>query len=221
MKNILILILLINLSSCSLDSNSEKTNSKNEKIDNVSNSIIDVKINKNLETLGIIFALGMEDYFEYDETLNKKAHLLKYILNSFRDFKNHPAVLKAKFLAENDIMYMTNAQIGLKFTDLPDFKNIEDLELSVYYTKEEQVHINEFIKLVPSFYKDAQIDSFLIANSDLYDRIIQEAKQSLPDIEKIRTLEEFHGIKMNSYTLIPSPSIPNYYNYGVRMRSDN
>lgn len=219
MKNIIILIILIVLSSCSDNTNSEKKNIKTNNTEEIEKSIVDVEINKNIETLGVIFALGFEEYFEYDEALNKRAHLLKYILKNFQKFKNHPAVIKARYLAENDIFYMTNAQIGLKFTELPEFKIKDELNLNSYYTDTQLIDIYEFFELVPSFYEDARIDSFLIAETDLYNRIIDEAKKSAPDFKIIKTLEDFHGIKMASYTLVPSPSIPNYFNYSVRLKA--
>lgn len=219
MKNIIILIIFIVFSSCS--NKTENENKNKTRTNEKENSIIDVEINKNLETLGIILSLASEEYFQYDETLNERAHLLKYILKKFENYKNHPAVKKAKYLIDNDIFYIPNAQIGLYFTDLPEFKLKDDLNISSYYSDTEQVSINEFLELVPSFYKGANIDSFIIAESELYKRIISEAKKSIPDYKSIRTLEDFHGIDMNSYTLIPSPSIPNYYNFGVRIKANN
>ena len=189
--------------------------------------LIKTEVNKNIETLGLIMSLAIEEEI-FTSWFSKSAHLLRFYLKEFQKFKQHPAVIKAKYLFENDIFGWGSQTQGLYFSELPEFKIKYELPKDEQYgqiykltQKEIDIELKDFYSKAKDFYFDAKLDSFFLANNKVYEKIIDEIKTSLPDNNLISSMESYHGVKMAGYKIIPSLFIPNYINNGERITTDS
>lgn len=175
------------------------------------------EININVETLGLIYYLA--DSSILNEGFPGSAHLIRYHLKYFLKFKDHPTVILAKRLINEGILEASTTSVfGLFFTDLPEFKQKHKIDYSLYNNSE----INElknFFKQVKKFYIDSKMDVFFNSNQYLYSKIKSEIISTLPDSNYIKTIEQYFGIQMLDYIIVPSIFIPNYFNFGPQIKT--
>ena len=186
---------------------------------------IQIEINKNIETIGII--LNLSDLGDY---ILGKYHgndysLVKLYRKEFDEFKSHPAVLKVNELGKLDLLQFGYYYYGLSFTELPEFKllypRFDEFYSSDELTKEQiEKELQEFDKLVKDFYLDAQIETFLSRNKTFYDKVIAETKKTIPN-NIIATMENFFGEFEDKYAICPSPTIFTSFNFGPSIVSKN
>jgi len=210
-ETIILLILIVSFISCNeLTSDKRKIQIKTKQIN--------VKINYNVETLGLIYSLADTELVYSD--FKESAHLLKYFLDKFKKYKSHPAVIKMKELLNKDIFESSSVTIGLFYTNFPEFNKKYDFDYS-NYSEEEKKELFDFFELARKFYIDANLNQYFEKQEPLYTKIKSEIKSVLPKSKYIKTLEEFHGISMLDYVIIPSVFIPNYFNFGPRIKTKN
>lgn len=204
-----ILILIVIFNSCNkYDLKKQAGKQKN----------IKVEINYNIETLGLIYSLADSELVYSD--FKGSAHLLKYFLKRFKKYEKHPAVIKMKELIKKGIFEASSVTIGLYYTDFPEFKEKYSYDYSGY-TEAEIKELNDFFRLARMFYVDADLKHFFKKQYKLYSKIEDEVKSVLPPKEYIKVLEDFHGIPMRDYIIIPSVFIPNYFNFGPTITTKN
>lgn len=213
-KNLILLWIVLFIISCS--SENKDNNLKKTKY-------IKTEINRNVETVSLIYSLA-----EQDELLSygfpKSAHLLRYNLKQFEKFKNHPVVIKARELMKKEYLCFGNIGEVLQFSQLPVFtrnERLNDILNTDTIPQEKKSDLETFYKMVKDFYVEAKMDSFFNANKKVYDKVIFELNKSLPDSNFIETLEKYHGAEMAGYRIIPSIFIPNYFGFGPRIKSDS
>lgn len=210
MKNLIaIQLILLMLVSCS---------SPLHKKDKSKTKIVKSEININVETLGLIYYLA--DSSLLNEGFPESAHLIKYYLQHFSKFKSHPVVDLAKRLINEGVLEAsTISAFGLYFTDLPEFKQKYEIDYN-FYEDFEIKELENFFKQVPKFYINTKIDDFFNSNKNLYTKIKSEILTTLPDSNYINLIEHYHGIEMCDYVIVPSVFIPNYFNFGPRIKTD-
>lgn len=188
-------------------------------MENKNYKYVKFEINKNVETLGLIYYLA--DSSILYNNFAKSSHLLKYYINKFLKFKSHPTVIQAKKLIENGILEASTTPIfGLYYSDLPEFKSKYDIDYT-NYNKKEKKEVENFLKQIPQFYFDAKLDSFFIKENEIYKKILLEINTTAPDSSYISTLEDYYGIQMLDYIIIPSIFIPNYFNFSQELKTKN
>lgn len=197
--------------------------SNNKKLIEKKENKIEVEINRNVETLGIISMLvDGEDLLK--NGFPESAHLLRFNLNQFKKYANHPAVIKANELLKKGNWDYSSITFGVEYSLLPEFKinpHLNGNQEKKIISSIEESERQEFYKLVKDFYNDAKLDSFFYSNQKVYDEIYNEVNKSLPDSNYLRILEKYHGIKLIGYKIIPSLFVPNYFNFGHRVVTDS
>lgn len=186
---------------------------------------IQVGINKNIETIGIILNLSdMGTYILENFAGNGKNYsFVKGFRKKFEDYVSHPAVLKANKLGELNLLQFGYYYYGLSYSELPEFKLIDarfdEFYLSKTLTKEQiDYELNEFDSLVKDFYVDAQLDVFFAKENNFYNRILSEIKETLPN-DVVSTMEDYFGERQNEYSICPSPTIFTGFNFGTKTSS--
>lgn len=217
-KTIYFLIVILLISCKEKQSNISENYPTNQKE-------IQIEINKNIETIGII--LNLSDLGDY---IIEKYHgndysLVKLYRKEFDEFKTHPAVLKVNELGKLDLLQFGYYYYGLSFSELPEFKllypKFDEFYSNDELTKEQiEKELLEFDKLIKDFYLDAQIETFLSGNKSFYNKVIAETKETIPN-NIIATMENFFGEFDNKYVICPSPTIFTSFNFGPSIVSKN
>lgn len=218
-KIIYILTVLLLLLSCK-----EKQNKKTENHP-VNQKEIQIELNKNVETIGIILSLSDLGDYILGKYHGNDYSLVKLYRKEFEQFKKHPAVLKVNKFGDLDLLQFGYYYYGLSFSELPEFKLVyprfDEFYSSDKLTREQtEKEFQEFDKLVKDFYVDAQIETFISKNNLFYKKIISEIKETIPN-NIISTMENFFGEFDNEYTICPSPTIFTSFNFGPNIESKN
>lgn len=175
------------------------------------NKAIQVKINRNIETLFILYTLvdiGMPP---------ANGSLCKLAEQEFKEFKNHRAVqLLDTLIPRTSITGPVN--LVLHFSELPEIKQIYELDTSnivislIGGTNERKRIINEFIKAFSDFYTQAGVEAFLSKHQSYYQQAIDDVNKNLPPSNFINAMEKYYGKENQAYILNPSPVF--YPNFG-------
>jgi hypothetical protein len=219
MRKIIYLIALIILASCSnnrIDSSSKKTVKKKE---------IQVEINYNIETIGIILNLSeLGDYVLSNSSKERNYEFIRLIRNEFKDYQNHPAVIKFNKLNELNLAHFNHFYYGLSFSKLPEFK-LKHPKFNEFYSSDIYNHkqidslLIDFDSSIRDFYNDANLNEFYTKNNTIYHKIKTEIQSVLPT-KIIQTMENYFGMYNNEFVICPSLTIPNDWNFGPEIKTD-
>ncbi len=220
MKKIIYLIALILLTNCS-------ENQKNTSlIKSKTNNEIQVKVNYNIETIGIILNLSeLGDFVLRQSNEDINYELIRLIRKHFKKFKNHQAILLFNKLNTLDLAHFNHYYYGLTFSELPEFKMIypryEEFYSSKRFNKQKVDSIlTEFDTSIKSFYREAEVEKYLNENKEIYNAIITEIKLNLPE-NILPIMEKYFKSYNNNYVIVPSISIPINWNFGTELKSNN
>ncbi len=201
----LILLLAISVASC-----------KQPKDQN-----IEVAINKNIETLFILYPLLDFGLPPVENSLWEDATVY------FQDYKDHDAVKKLiKLIKRTGI----DGPVGLMlhYSELPHISlcyELDESTLKIFSELEDaadgQRVINEFIEAFTDFYIQADVEAFLAKHNSYYQKAIEDVKKNLPAEDFIETLEMYYGKQNKAYILNPSPILFPGFGFGKRIVTDD
>jgi len=210
------LIILVSCSNKQINNSSKKTEKKKE---------IRVEINYNIETIGIILDLSeLGDYVLSNSSKERNYEFVRLIRNEFKDYQNHPAVLKFNKLNELNLAHFDHYYYGLSFSKLPEFK-LKHTKFNGFYSSETYSHkqidslLIDFDSSIRDFYNDANLNDFYTKNSTIYHKIKTEIQSVLPT-KIIQTMENYFRIHSNEFVICPSLTIPNDWNFGPEIKMD-
>jgi hypothetical protein len=198
---------------------------------------INVQINKNVELLGFGYFIGFEgkDLETSSKTISingketpvqeRYAYGLKFYreYKSFAESKN----LAAAFSVADHLWldYLINFLVQLD--DFPDAKLPATIDKDYYInfsktrdTTEARKNVLIFLENMNLFYKEVDFDKYLSASRDYYNKAIEQVRRNLPDNKLIVAMEDFYKKEFNSYTLIPSLTIPAGMGFGIKYTKD-
>lgn len=215
MKNILYCWLILIGFGCKSDS--PKTENKSSKQEQQ----IVVEIHPNIETVGIILSLSdLGDYIIDNYSTKTKNYLfLKAFRDKFKDFKTHPAVLKANSLAIQNLLHFNHYYYGLYFSPLPNFEQEQPLnELFLRHgsltSAEAEALLKDWNLSIKDFYKEAKLEDFFTSQKKIYTEIIDETKTTLPQ-GYVTIMADFFGSGgTDKYIVCPSAAVPHSFNFG-------
>lgn len=214
------LLLIIN-SSYGVDVN---LITKNKTVDP---SFINISYNINLETLALIYNLSESGESQFELNPKPRAMLARKLTSQFNEYKNHQAVLKLNRLLEQGFVDSYDVDLSLYSTALPEFKQYTAYP-SIYYEHDSlspqqvQQRFNDFNNSVIQFYQDAKLEQFFKSQEKkLYAKLMSEVSSVVPDESYISTMEDYYGIKRNSYTIIVSAFSFNGIGRSKTIKTDN
>ncbi len=194
--------------------------SKNEEI-------VNIRIDYNVETLGIIFALsGDADWLLEHSNKSEDSYFLKLYRKEFLRFKDHAAVKELDALTERKILSISDPYIGLHYSPLPGFKKTAEFKDDFYkrseHSKEEiDSAMENFAGLVRQFYKDAGLAAFFEKHKMVYGEIEKEVKASMPKENFAQLLSGFYGSTSKAQlTIIPSPALFGQWGFAHSIQKD-
>ena len=213
MRKILYFFVLIQFISCTEKQKNIPANNP------INQNQIQIEINENIETIGIILNLSELGDFILSNSRNERNYeFTRLIRNKFKDYKNHQAVLKFNKLNELNLARPNYYYYGLSFSKLPEFKLIYP-KYDEFYTNEKfnknkvDSILNDFDISIRNFYKDAKLKEYFDENKIIYKKIATEIQNVIPK-KIISVMEQYFGQYENGYVIIPSPTIPNGWNFG-------
>ncbi|WP_031527233.1 DUF4932 domain-containing protein [Dyadobacter crusticola] len=194
------------------------------------NNQIQVKINKNVELLGFVYFLGYEGAHaarssDYSE---KRRMRYAYGLDLYQQYRTHeksPHLAVAIGFAQ-DIWLDYFINLLVQLDDFPNAQLSEDIDFSYYKrfspTGDREVAIanaTAFINALNQLYKEVDFGSYLTKNQRKYENALAQVRSGLPDSLFIPAMEEFYQGHFDSYSLVPSLTIPAGMGFGVKFSS--
>jgi len=185
------------------------------------NKTIQVKINKNIETLAVLFLIS-------DIGLNAHQGSLSYEARQhFDTFKDHEIISMFKeILNKTDLG--APVEFFLRLSELPNTGISASLDTGFVKAlignqkiEDTDNFINQFIKLTNEFYIEADIEKFIHDHKSYYDKCINDVRRNLPNDNFISTMEKYYGNEFNSYNIIPSPILFPFIGFGLKIENQN
>ena len=223
-EKIIILIVIIlftsTITACNQIKETSTTNiSLNDPIIVTKNSI-NIIIDPRIELLSIVQYLS--SYKEKDECLitNSDFEYRNRVDEYFSPFKSHEAVKLFDKLSNNSFSYDAPPATMLYMTK--DFQLRENIDISddLIIRIGKKDNIEKLYDLLKNFSEETKFNDFYNANREYYNSLIENTSNTISDENKIiEELEEFYGIKQESYNLV-LVSLYGGVGYGIKLESD-
>lgn len=169
-----------------------------------------IQYSENLETLALIYNLSTAGDYLFAHNPAPRAMLARKLTKRFEAFKNHISVQKLNFLLDNDFVDSYDILLAMHNGSLPRFQQYADYP-TIYYENDSlpptqvKAVFDDFNEAVKAFYKDANLkDYFKHEAKPLYAKLMQEVDAVAPANNYINLMEQYYGIKRNSYTILVS-----------------
>lgn len=127
------------------------------------------------------------------------------IKNYFLKFKNHKAVKKFSEMKRNGFNYDAPPAAMLYLSSPPSFK--EEIPFHQYIISRAggEENLKEFVSNLKDYSNESKFDDFYKKNSQFYETIVNNTYNSIKGLNLSNSLEDYYGIKHNSYNLIIAP----------------
>lgn len=220
-KLIIIIITMIIITAYYIKGNLTKDSvGTTEDLKPVSQNIngINMMIDPRIELLAVVQAVGTYDE-QYDLITNEDFDYKKEIMKNFSKFSNHEAVKvfnnmsRASFSYDappTAMLYMSNPlslKVNQDFTDYLKSRAGEEM-------------LNKFALGIRNFAIDTKFHEFFNKQKKFYNSVIEENAKVMGTTNYIDQLEQYYGMKQNSYNIILSPMFHSG-GFGPRVESKN
>jgi len=183
------------------------------------NKSIQVKINKNIETLFFLYPLVDIGMPPISNSLCEIARL------EFIEYKNHEVVrLLDTLISRTGIDGPVN--IIMSYTELPDIEEVHPIAPRLLRSisgnedvEKGQQTIDNFIIQFLDFYKKTNVELFLEKHENYYEKAIRDVQKHLPPDYFINTMEQYYGQVNKEYILNPSPALYPGFGFGSRIET--
>jgi len=158
---------------------------------------INIEINKNVETIGIILILSNHGKRIIEVNDENKNYCARSFREKFIEFEEHPTVKLVNSLAEEGLFGLYEPYFGLNYTLLPNFQKKNEIEVDSVenHTKEELDSIyNHLAQSIQKFYIDAKLESFFDNNRELYQKVVKEVQSTMISPYIIDSMAYFYNI---------------------------
>ena len=180
---------------------------------------INVEINKNVETISILYLVADVGLNPFSGSLSAEAK------EHFKSYKEHEAIKILNTIMDR-IGFSEPITIVMYLSEVPKAKLIHKMDENFLKNvsgndnvEKGRMIINQFISALNDFYQAAHVDDFIFKHKEYYDNTKKQVLKNLPDENFIKTMENFYGKKNSSYTLIPSPILYPFIGFGPRIKT--
>jgi hypothetical protein len=185
----------------------------------------DIRINKNVELLGLVYFLGYEGaQAEMDGYSAKTKARYAYGLDLYRQYKDYE---KSKHLAviigfAQDIWLDKLINLLVQLDEFPKATLRSEIGASYYLafsarkdTLEARRNATLFINAMNQLWQEVDFDNYLEKNRSKYENALAQVQRGVPDSSFIPAMENFYQAHLDSYILVPSLTIPPGMGFGV------
>ena len=190
-----------------------------------------VEINKNAELLGLAYFIGFEGENIGNETVviegkeipKKEWHRYGYsIYEKYKSYATSENLAIAFSVADHlwlDYILNLLAQVQ----DFPNAALVPTIDKDYYINFSKSSDIDEakknatlFLEGLNKFYIEIAFDQYLLESKRYYEAALDQVRNNLTDTDFIEAMESFYNRSFESYTLIPSLTIPKGMGFGLR-----
>ena len=194
---------------------------------------ISIKFEHNIEFAGFVFFMGTmaadaaapgakmnsgvlkKDWFRYD----------LFLADRFKAFADDPDLAIAAGYLEKlqapDIFPLLMSVNNIPGAVLPNgISKDKIIGFATYNDSTEGANeATVFLSAMNRFYRTISFDDYFSTAGKYYQQALNEIKAALPDPGSIEMMERFYGKKFDTYTLVPSLTIPSGMAFGVNVKN--
>jgi hypothetical protein len=195
-----------------------------------------IEINKNVELLGLAYFIGFEGQGIELDTIDmggrkvpkKDWHNYGFML--YEKYKHYAASenLGQSFAIADHLWLDYIIALLLQVDHVPNAKLTDNIDQSYYINFSKTKDANEakqnvilFLDGLNAFSKEINFDQYMIDSKIYYDKSIEEIRDALPKQNFIDTMEKLYKTEFQTYSLIPSLTIPKGMGFGIRYELNN
>ncbi len=198
------------------------------------NKKLRIQINKNVELLGLAYFIGFEGVDIETKTIDIRGKKMPkkdwhnygfFIYEKYKKFAANESLLNSFTVADHlwlDYLIALLVQVE----DFPDAKLTDAIPESYYINfsktknlKEARENTKIFLDGLNTFYTQTDFNQYLVDSKKYYDKAIEEVRKGLPETDFIAAMEGFYKQSFDTYTLVPSLTIPKGMGFGVSYTS--
>lgn len=192
---------------------------------------LEIKINNNVELLGLGYFIGFEGVDIENKTVEiagkvipkKDWHNYGFkIYEDYKSFANSPNLAECFSVADHLWLDYLTAFL-LKVDEVPNAKLTDSVDETYYLNFSKEKNPSEakknaeiFLNGLNAFSKEINFDGYLSSSKDYYDKAIEEVIFGLPNKRFITVMESFYDEEFDKYLLVPSLTIPKGMGFGIR-----
>lgn len=190
-----------------------------------------VEINKNAELLGLAYFIGFEGENIENETVviegkeipKKEWH--RYGYSIYEKYKSHATSenLAIAFSVADHLWLDYILNLLAQVQDFPNAALVPTIDKGYYinFSKsgdidEAKKNANLFLEGLNKFYTEIAFDQYLLESKRYYEAALDQVRNNLTDTDFLEAMENFYNRSFESYTLIPSLTIPKGMGFGLR-----
>jgi len=205
--------------------------SQNLKQDLANLGKLHVGFNKNIELLGFAYFIAFEGVDIENKTVEINGELLQkkewhsygyHFYNQYKGYAESENLNKSLAIADHLWLdYIINLLLQVEEFPKAKFKPSIDDKSYIRFSanknlEEAKKNVAIFLDGLNEFYKEVKFNIYLSESEKFYETALKEVKQNLPNSTFINDLEWFYRRTYDSYTLIPSLTIPKGMGFGLR-----
>lgn len=202
--------------------------------DSPPNKKLKIQINNNVELLGLAYFIGFEGVDIETKTIDVRGKKIPkkdwhnygyFIYEKYKKFAANESLLNSFTVADHlwlDYLIALLVQVE----DFPNARLTDAIPESYYINfsktknlKEAKENTKIFLDGLNTFYTQIDFNQYLVDSEKYYDKAIEEVRQGLPETDFISAMEGFYKHSFDTYTLVPSLTIPKGMGFGVRYTS--
>jgi len=191
-----------------------------------------VGFSKNAELLGFAYFLGYESIGIETDTMDIKGsrvpkkdwHAYGYALSQKYGHFRESEQLQIAFALADHLWLDTLLNLLLQLEEIPNARIPEDMDPSNYIAfsksrnpEEALKNVTQFLEGINAFSVEVGFDTYLMESLPYYQRSMQEISENLPTADFIPAMEHYFDMGFQSYTLIPSLTIPKGMGFGLNL----
>jgi len=193
-----VLILSLVLCSCSKEEQAAVADKEHHQLN--------ITIDPRIELLLVVQILS--DYGERTPLITQYDFLYKReVLTAFAQYEDHPAVGLFRELSTYPYSFRYDAPplAMLYLSDPPDLRVESELPDQIFARSGGERKLEQFFEQLRDFARASDFAGFFEAHRDLHARSIEAARQQVAGFDVIASLEDYFGMKQQSYNIVIVP----------------
>lgn len=191
---------------------------------------LEIKVNKNIELLGLGYFIGFEGVDIEKKTVEingktiPKKEWHKYgfkIYQEYKTFATSNNLTKCFSVADHLWLDYLTAFL-LQVDDVPNAHLKSSINKKYYLNFSKEKNLDEakanaeiFLNGLNDFSKEIVFDTYLFKSKEFYDKAIEEIENNLPEENFVNAMELFYNKNFDKYLLVPSLTIPKGMGFGI------
>ena len=194
------------------------------------NTKLTIKVNYNVELLGLAYFIGFEGVDIEKKTVEingrqlpkKQWHAYGYYI--YEKYKQYAASqnLAQSFAVADHLWLDYIINLLIQVDDFPNARITPDIDVKYFIgfsvkkdTAQARRNVIAFLDGLNKFYNEINFKQYIADTKIFYDAALAEVKASLPKTAFVSTMENFYNQRFDQYVLVPSLAIPKGMGFGL------